>query len=73
MSTVMATKKKHKNKKNVLKLQKKHSASSSSSSSSSSLSLIKQIDETQPYNRGRLVNVFKKHSVDKVLVISLDS
>jgi len=37
------------------------------------LSLIKQINKTQPYNRAKLVNVFKEHSVDIVSVISLDS
>ena len=40
---------------------------------SSHLSLIKQIDKTQPYNRAKQVNVFKEHSVDIVSIISLDS
>jgi len=37
------------------------------------LSLIKQVDKTQPYNRAKLVNVFKEHSVDIVSVISFES
>jgi len=37
------------------------------------ISLIKDIDKTQPYNRGELVNVFKKHSIDIVSVIGLHS